>query len=505
MLTGTTCSATAADATPDRPNIVLLLADQLRYQSCGFAGDARAITPNIDAIAKAGINFKNYVVSTPVCSATRATLWTGKYASTTGVVVNELRLNPNHDCLGHVLTAAGYTTDYLGKWHLWANEAGGHQRPQNGFCPPGPYRLGFDDYWAAYNFHHGNYSAYYYRDAPKRIGIKGFGPTHFTDRAIERIKQHAKNDEQFAMVVSYSPPHDPWSKNNVPPEWYERFKGMQVDLPKTWSDTPDRRMDRNADPRRWVSHWKKNIPEYVRVYYAMTAALDEQIGRVLKALDDAKIADNTIVIFSSDHGEMFGAQGRVFKMIFYDESARVPMVMRWPGKIKPGTISDAAMSSADVMPTILGLAGIKSPPQAEGMNLAHLAQGKAGPEPDFAFLQGMGHTYLWKDGFEWRAIRDKQFTYGVYRSDGEELLFDNLADPHQANDLSDDPKHAAKLAELRGKLKVKMAEVKDPFQKCSWYRDHWTKNRVIMQGGRGKFTRDLRPNVHVDVTYRSTP
>jgi arylsulfatase A-like enzyme len=179
--------------------------------------------------------------------------------------------------------------------------------------------------------------------------------------------------------------------------------------------------------------------------------------------------------------------------------------MRWPGKIKPGSTSDAAMSSVDVLPTVLGLAGLKAPPQAEGMDLAHLAQGKAGPEPEFAFLQGMGHTYLWQDGFEWRAIRDKQYTYGVYHSDGEELLFDNLADPHQANDLADHPKHAAKLAELRSKLKAKMIEISDPFQKCSWYRDAWTENRVIMRGGRGEFKRDLGPTVEVDVKYTSIP
>ena len=495
----------AADTPKKGPNIVLLIADQLRYQSCGFAGDRQAITPHIDSLAKEGINFKNYVVSTPVCSATRASLWTGKYASSTGVAVNELRINPNHDCLGHVLTVGGYTTDYIGKWHLWANEAGGHSKPGNGFCPPGPYRLGFDGYWAAYNFNHGNYNAYYFRDTPKRINIKGFGPTHFTNMAIERIKHHAKHDERFAMVVSYSPPHDPWVKKNVPPEWYERFKGMKVELPKTWSDKPDRRMDRNADPKRWLSHWKPNLPEYVRVYYAMTAALDEQVGRVLKALDDAGLADDTIVMFTSDHGEMFGAQGRVFKMIFYDESARVPMLVRWPGKIPAGSVSDTPMSSVDVMPTLLGLAGLKAPPQAEGMDLAHLVRGKSGPEPEFAFLQGMGHTYLWKDGFEWRAIRDKQHTYAVYRSDGQELLFDNLADPHQAKNLAGDPAHKAKLVEMSKKLRAKMAEVQDPFKNCSWYRDHWTDNRVIVKGARGVFKRDTGPNVNVDVRFRSVP
>ena len=104
-----------------KPNIIIVIADQLRYQSVGYAGDRKAITPHIDRLATESINFSNYVVSTPVCSATRATLWTGKYASSTGVVVNELRVNPNHDSIAHVLNDDGYTCDFIGKWHIWAN------------------------------------------------------------------------------------------------------------------------------------------------------------------------------------------------------------------------------------------------------------------------------------------------------------------------------------------------------------------------------------------------
>jgi len=195
---------------------------------------------------------------------------------------------------------------------------------------------------------------------------------------------------------------------------------------------------------------------------------------------------------------MFGALGRIFKMIFYEEAVRVPMLIRWPGRIPAGKASDACMTTPDIMPTLLGLMGLPIPPQVEGMDLSHLAKGEAGPEPPFALLQGMGHTYLWQDGFEWRAIRDKQYTYAVYRSDGKELLFDNAADPHQARDLADDPQSREKLAELRGKLRQKMTELNDPFEACSWYRDHWTKNRVILRGAKGIFRRDLGANVDVN-------
>src|SRR5262245_31936383 len=116
-------------------------------------------------------------------------------------------------------------------------------------------------------------------------------------------------------------------------------------------------------------------------------------------------------------------------MTFYDEAARIPLLIRWPAQIPAGRVSDAAMSTPDLMPTLLGLMSRPIPRQVEGMNLSHLARGVRGPEPDFAFLQGMGHTHLWENGFEWRAVRDKRYTYARYLRDGKELLFDNIEDP----------------------------------------------------------------------------
>ena len=171
-----------------RPNLVYVFADQLRYLSCGYAGDERAHTPTIDRLAAGGVSFPNCVSMTPVCSAYRASLMTGKYTTTTGMVINELRLSPEHECFGHVLTRGGYRTGYIGKWHLWANQLGSHHLDRNGFIPPGPYRLGFDGYWAAYNFHHQYFNAFYYRDEPKKIyyrraGVEPAPRGHRPDRA----------------------------------------------------------------------------------------------------------------------------------------------------------------------------------------------------------------------------------------------------------------------------------------------------------------------------------
>jgi len=252
-------AATAAS----RPNLVFVLADQLRYQSCGFAGDARARTPNLDTFAKQGVIFRNAVSGHPVCAAYRASLFTGKYTTSTGMVINELRMNPNHDCLAHVLTRGGYDTAYIGKWHLWANELGNHEDPKNSYTPSGPYRLGFDGFWAAYNFHHEYYKGYYHTDSPKKIPVKGYEPDVQTELAIGQIKRHARGGKPFALVLAIGTPHDPWHSNNVPPEYYAMFadqgKEPRFALPPNYKPENDPYSDawgrfRGPGERQAISH-----------------------------------------------------------------------------------------------------------------------------------------------------------------------------------------------------------------------------------------------------------
>jgi arylsulfatase A-like enzyme len=139
------------------------------------------------------------------------------------------------------------------------------------------------------------------------------------------------------------------------------------------------------------------------------------------------------------------------------------------------------------MPTLLGMMGLKVPGEAEGMDMSELVISGEGDEPEYAFMQGMGHTYLWLDGYEWRAVRDKQYTYARYLKDGKELLFDNLNDPLQATNLVDNQEYSEKLMELRSQMTEKMAELNDQFMPCTWYRDHWTEGRVIKASARGTF------------------
>jgi arylsulfatase A-like enzyme len=186
---------------------------------------------------------------------------------------------------------------------------------------------------------------------------------------------------------------------------------------------------------------------------------------------------------------MFGSQGRMYKLTFYDEAARVPLLIRYPGKVKSGN-SDACINTPDIMPTLLSLAGLKKdiPEDVEGCDLSPVLQGKPGKEPEAAFMQGMGHTFLWLDGYEWRAVRDKRFTYAKYLRDGKELLFDRKKDPFCKTDIVADRTYKEELARLQGIMNSKMSELKDDFNPCSWYRDNWMYKRYsVKAGAKGTF------------------
>ena len=296
-----------------RPNLVYIFADQLRYFSCGYAGDEYARTPHIDRLAAQGCNFHQAISSTPVCAPYRASLFTGKYQSSTGMVINELRLSPEHECLGHVLTRNKYRTAYIGKWHLWANELGHHELTRNAFVPPGPYRLGFDGLWQAYNFNHEYYNSPYFENDTDRHIRKQYEPDGQTEVAIRFLEEAGKANEPFALFVSWGPPHDPWDQKNVRPDDLELFNNITLPKRPNYSDTPDPYADEWA---RIGKEYPNQVDQFQRTYYAQSAGIDRCVGRIMDALDNQGLAENTILVFTSDHGEMFGAHGRRAKYIF---------------------------------------------------------------------------------------------------------------------------------------------------------------------------------------------
>jgi arylsulfatase A-like enzyme len=459
-----------------KPNLIYVFADQLRYRSCGFAGDEKAHTPNIDKFAAESVSFSNAISGYPVCGPYRNSLFTGKYPSSTGMVINELRCMPDPDAFGHVVSDNGYETAYIGKWHLYGRN---HEEQ---YIPPGEYRLGFDGLWMSNNFNHHNYKAFYYKDTDERHNIDGFEPDFQTDRAIEYLRDR-KSGDPFVMVLSWGTPHDPWNWDNCPEEFNALFRGVEFPEPPNYQDAS---ADKYWGPRmtkEWfLENWKPNRERYLQVYYSMVANVDWNFGRLLDEIRAQGLEEDTIIVFTSDHGEMFGAQGRIAKKIFYEEAIRVPFLVRWKGHTPEGHVADACLNVPDIMPTLLDMMELPVPQSVEGMSLKGHALGVGGQEPEAALLQGMGHTHLWRDGDEWRAVRDKNYTYAVMREDGSEYLFDHVNDPFQMRNLFHEPAFRDKLEGYRIMLKTRLEELNDPFEACTWYEDRWVKDRIIIRG-----------------------
>ena len=462
------------------PNLLYVFADQLRRTSCGYTGYKNAQTPNIDALHAQSVDFCQCVSGHPVCAPYRASLFTGKYTSSTGMVINEIRINPNQRCIGHVLTEGGYETAYIGKWHLYAAELGNHYDPKNSFVPKGPDRLGFDDYWAAYGFHHEYYAphAYYHEESPEKIFADKYEPYAQTELAIKHLKRLHEGDKPFAMFLSLGVPHDPWTPDNVPAEKLARFDPAAYSYPPNYLPQDDPHGDAWA---HLSEQERAELPEWMRVYDAMVACLDDCIGMLMQAVRELGLDRDTIIIFTSDHGECFGAHGRRAKNIFYEEAVRVPFMVRLPGADEPGRQCDALLNTVDIMPTLLELLGLPAPQGVQGQSVAGLLTGKNSNEPEYQFMQGMGAVAAWGDGYEWRAIRDKRYIYARYLSDGMELLFDHEADPYEMKNLADEPEYAEVKAELKRKLQAQMERVNDGFEHTSYYEHNWVKDRCIIR------------------------
>ncbi len=254
----------------EKPNLIYLLADQHRADVMGFAGDKQALTPNLDRMAADGMVFENAVAVSPVCAPYRSSLFTGKYISSTGMVINEVCINPNHKAIGYVLHEGGYDMAYLGKWHL----VDVHKRD----IPQGPARLGFQhaSLFQAYNFNHQNYKGFYWTDEGDSVVMKkieGNQTEYWTSTAIDYIRKAGgqegrKAGRPFALFLSYSPPHDPWREFNVDPESFDLYRDSIFSLPDNFLPEPDQYADRMQSEKDWI-FWTQRIPEALKAYYAM--------------------------------------------------------------------------------------------------------------------------------------------------------------------------------------------------------------------------------------------
>lgn len=440
--------ASACSGEVTRPNIVFVIADQWRAQAFGFAGDPNVKTPNFDKFERECVNFTQAVSGMPVCSPTRASLLTGQRPLTHGVFLNDVPLNPNAVTLPKELKNAGYDTACIGKWHI-----DGHGR--SNFISA-ERRQGFD-YWKVLECTHSYNKSFYYADAAEKLTWQGYDAIAQTHDAAQYLKTRANSKKPFLLWLAWGPPHNPYE--TAPAKYREMYSSDKIQL------RPN--VPANAQTPARAFH---------AGYYAHCTALDDCFAELLATLKETGLADNTIVVFTSDHGDMLGSHNQQRKQRPWEESARVPMLWRIPAAlgIKPERL-EGAINTEDVMPTLLSLCGLQIPTSVEGFDFSAYMRGGADPSGGAALIQCVspfGEFTRANGGREYRGIRTKQHTF-VRTLDGPWLLFDNLKDPYQLDNLAGKPEHAALQTKLDTRLKNKLAAQHDEFLPGANYIAKW--------------------------------
>jgi arylsulfatase A-like enzyme len=426
-----------------RPNLLYIFADQMRGMDMHCAGNTQLYTPNLDRLAEQGMRLTHAYANTPVCTASRAMLLTGLYPAANRVVANDLPLPTELPSLGEMFRSTGYRTGYIGKWHL-------DGVPRSKWTPPGPRRHGFE-YWAAYNCSHDYYRAdKYYRDLPVAIRMEGYEPEVQTNLALDFL---ATADERpFCLMLSWGPPHDPYPL--VPEVFKDQYDPSTITLRPNVSAV-------HADAAPLARDWETR--ETIANYYAAITALDYQLGRILDFLDETGLAEDTIVVFTSDHGDMLWSHGRMKKQQPWEESIHIPFLIRWPDEIQAGTTSDALFGIIDHLPTLLSLCSIEASARLQGTDLAPTLLGAEQTPPSSLFLMDMvrmdeSHTQSLD---EWRGLRTRRYTYARWVDGRPWLLYDNENDPYQLVNLVADREYADVQSALDIELDAQIAVTGD--------------------------------------------
>ncbi|HGJ65784.1 TPA: DUF4976 domain-containing protein [bacterium] len=410
-----------------QPNLVFVFADQMRGMSMGCSGDPNVITPNMDNMAENGIRFSHAYANCPVCTPSRATILTGRYPISHRTITNDLPMPEDEITFGKVLKQTGYKTGYIGKWHL-------DGIPRDKFTPLGSARHGFD-YWAVWNCAHSYFDGKVFLDTPDVIQLDGYEPEAQTNLTLDFIRKNA--DNPFCVFLSWGPPHDPYFQ--VPEKYRQLYVPESLILPANIPENPD--ISHAPLGRKDAENGMKRI---LADYYSAITALDEYLGRIIKLIDELGLAEDTVIVFTSDHGDMLFSQNSFKKQQPYEEAVNIPLIVQWKGHIPCGCISDTLFSTADFLPTLLSLMGVDHPDGIEGYDLSWVFNGRKGDEPDSVFLMDLVPM---DEGIrlgidEWRGVRTKRYTYAQWLNGKDWILYDNENDPFQLNNLVNDPNFA---------------------------------------------------------------
>ncbi len=429
----------------NRPNIVIYHSDQFRWDFVGANGlNSSTQTPNLDVLAQAGTNFNHAVTNQPVCAPSRSVLVTGRFATGTGVWRNGLGLRQDLPTLATELRQAGYTANYIGKWHLGP----GAQSPGGGPGPVSPeHRGGFLDFWEAANelehTTHPYYGTIWDRDGNPITYKDQYRVDFITDRVERFLRQ--KHDAPFLLMVSQLEPHQQNDLGRMvgPNGSAERFIDAFVPV----------------DLRSFPGDWHKQLPDY----YGACESIDASVGRVRKILDEEGLGENTIFVFMSDHGCHFMTRNQEYKRSTHNSSLRVPLLIHGPGFETARQIQEL-VGIVDIAPTLLDAAGVQVPASMQGhsfLPIVHDAQARAG-WPGRQFVQI-------SESMTGRAIRTRDWTYCIADPTGardkpsstnyhEYQLYDQRNDPHELVNLAGRKEYRAVADDLRLQLQQLMTQ-----------------------------------------------
>jgi arylsulfatase A-like enzyme len=432
-------------ASSRKPNVVFVFPDQLRRCATGFGGDLNIATPSMDRLAGESLDFQNAISGMPVCCPARATLMTGLYAHHHGVLVNDVHLDDGLPKLAEQFVDAGYDTAYIGKWHLNGRGRKAYITPEN--------RCGFQ-YWKALECTHDyNESAYYAGDDDTQLTWDGYDAFAQTDDAINYLNSRSKKDRPFMMMLSWGPPHDPYE--TAPQEFRDKVETAALKLRP------------NVPPEQ-----EEVAREELAGYYAHILALDHALDRLDQTLEEAGLAEDTIFVFWSDHGDMLHSQGHNRKQRPWEESIRVPLLIRYPklfgrdGRKVPGLIN-----TPDLMPTLLGLCDIPVPESVDGTDYTDYLKGREEAPAEgvlLTYFRPFGEYLREGGGREYRGVRTEHYTYTA-RLDGPWLLYDNEKDPYQQVNLVSDPESKGIIEKLDRQMRDLMRKVGDEFHPGDYY------------------------------------
>jgi arylsulfatase A-like enzyme len=449
---------------PNPPNILLIFADQHRYDCTGANGHPFIQTPNLDRLAAEGLNYAHAFTPCPICVPTRASLLTGQWPAGRGGEGHQAILNEGSEAprpfrtelptFSQALNAAGYFMGMAGKWQV---------NPELG-----PQAFGFHTYLDG-----GGYSAWRAAQGlpPRPHTNHWFGecdpcitPEHSrlawgADCAIDLMRQGAASGKPFFVRWDPTEPHLP---NVVPEPYCSLYPPAQI-APWPGFDDPlegkpyiQKKMRQNWGIEGWS--WQRWAPVVAR-YLGEITLLDAQVGRLLAELDRLGLAENTLVIYTCDHGDLGGSHGMIDKhMVMYDDVLRVPLLLRWPARLPAGERREEFVIHAlDLASTLLAAAGVSAPPTFRGQNLLDLVEGSAPPRADaFAMYHGSQFGL-----YSQRSIRDRRWKY-VWNPTAEDELYDLQTDPGEITNHAADPEYAPELRRLRGRVLDWMEEIRDP-------------------------------------------